>query len=140
MNTNMNTANPDRKKMTVAISVIVLTTLTILLLFSLNRGLASPTPVQGIYRIYSNDPAIRLYIQDQNTYIKLNADRTIVYSTTINGKPKFHFEGTYTQQDNEIAIKWKEGKLPSKLTIEKKGDDHIIKVGSTMYKKEKHSS
>jgi hypothetical protein len=139
MNTNMN-ATPDRKKIAIAASVIVLITLTVCMLYALNQVPASPLPVQGIYRIYSDDPAIRLYIQDQNTYIKLNADRTIVYSTTINGKPKFHFEGTYTQQDNEIAIKWKAGKLPSKLTIEKKGDDHIIKVGSTMYKKEKHSS
>lgn len=139
MNTNMN-ATPNRKKIAVAISVIVLLTSTVFLLFSLNQGSTMPSPVQGIYRIYSDDPAISLYIQDQNTYIKLNADRTIVYSTTINGKPKFHFEGTYTQQNNSIAIKWKEGKLPSKLTIEKKGDDQIIKVGSTMYKKEKHSS
>jgi hypothetical protein len=136
MNPNMN-ATPDRKKMAVAASVIVLLTLSVFLLFFLNQAPAMPSTVQGTYRIYSDDPAIRLYIQDQNTYIKLNADRTIVYTTTINGKPKFHFEGTYTQQNNEIAIKWKEGKLPSKLTIEKKGDDHIIKVGSTMYKKEK---
>lgn len=135
MNTNMN-ATHDRKKITIAMSVIVLITLTVCALFALNQVPASLLPVQGIYRIYSDDPAIRLYIQDQNTYIKLNADRTVVYSTTINGKPKFHFEGTYTQQDNEIVIKWKEGKLPSKLTIEKKGDDQIIKVGSTMYKKE----
>jgi hypothetical protein len=139
MKTNRN-AYPERRKIIIALGVVTMLVLGVLLLASVKQEQSANVPVQGIYRIYSDDPAIRLYIQEQNTYIKLNADQTIVYNTTINGKPKFYFEGTYTHRNNEISIKWKDGKLPSNLTIEKKGDDQIIKIGSTMYKKEKNGS
>lgn len=139
MSTNMNTPS-DRKKIVIGMAVIVLVASTVFLLFSLSQAPLMPLQVHGIYRIYSDDPAIKLYIQNQNTYIKLNPDKTIVYNTTINGKPKFHFEGTYRQQHGEIVIEWKDGKLPSKLSIEKKGDDQVIKIGSTMYKKERTGS
>jgi hypothetical protein len=139
MKTNMN-AYSERRKIIIALGVITMLVLGVLLLASVKQEQSATLPVQGIYRIYSDDPAVRLYIQEQNTYLKLNANQTIVYNTTINGKQKFYFEGTYTHRNNEISIKWKDGKLPSNLTIEKKGDDQIIKIGSTMYKKEKNGS
>lgn len=95
----------------------------------------------GTYKIYSDDPAVRLFIEGQDTYIKLNDDQTIVYNSTINGKPKFHNEGTFTlDKNNEITIQWKTGKLPGKLRIEMGKDDYMIRIGSTIYKKEKKSS
>lgn len=139
MSAHMNRTTDSRKGV-IGITVMVMLAIGIFLLYSARKETVVASPVYGVYRIYSDDPAIRLYIQDQNTYIKVNTDHTIVYNTTINGKPKFSFEGTFTQKNNELAIQWKDGKLPSRLTVEKKGDDEIIKIGSTVYKKEKTRS
>jgi hypothetical protein len=139
MNQNMNRITDYRKGL-IGITVMVVLAIGIFFLYSAKKETMGTPPVYGVYRIYSDDPAIRLYIQDQNTYLKINTDQTIVYNTTINGKPKFSFEGTFTQKNNELAIQWKDGKLPSSLTVEKKGDDQIIKIGSTIYKKEKTRS
>lgn len=98
--------------------------------------------VFGTYRIYSNDPAVQQWIVGENTYLKLNSDNTIIYNSTMNGKQRFHFEGNFTLDDkkNTLTIQWKEGKLPSKIQIQKIGTDYVIQIGNTTYKKEKTSS
>ena len=95
--------------------------------------------IYGKYKWYSEDPSVNRFIMYEDNYLKVNEDQTIVYHTTINSKPKFNFKGEFTldKETTTLNIKWKEGKLPAKLTIEKKGEDYIIKVGETIYKKEK---
>lgn len=123
----------SQNHVTIAVTVIIVIALGIIFLFGIREVRSS---IYGVYTIYSNDPAEKLFIARKNTYIKINEDSTIVYNATINGVPKQHFEGTYTQQDNEIIIKWKNGRLPSKLIIEKRRDEQLIKIGSALYKKE----
>jgi len=98
--------------------------------------------ILGTYRIYSNDPAVQQWIVGENTYLKLNSDHTIIYNSTMNGKQRFHFEGKFTldQSTNTLTIQWQDGKLPGKLRIEQKGQDYIIQIGTTTYKKENASS
>lgn len=93
----------------------------------------------GTYRLYSDDPSVQMWIAGENTYLQLLEDHTIVYNNTLNGKPKFHFKGefTFNEKTNTLNIKWKEGNLPDKLTVEKKEPDYVIHVGTTAYKKEK---
>lgn len=95
--------------------------------------------IYGKYKWYSEDPSVKRFIIYEDNYLKINEDQTIVYHTTINSKPKFNIEGEFTldKETTTLNIKWKEGKLPAKLTIEKKGEDYIIKVGETIYKKER---
>lgn len=95
--------------------------------------------IQGTYRIYSEDPMVKLFIAGQDTYIRIQDDGKIIYNTTINQKPKFHNEGTYTldEKTNTLEIKWDSGKLPTKLTVEKEKEDYLIRIGETIYKKEK---
>lgn len=136
MNAHMK-AQPTAKEITFGVTVIIVLAIGIIFLFANKKDQPS---IYGVYRIYSNDPAVQLFIAGQNTYLKLNEDRTIVYNTTINGVPKFHFEGTFIQHNNELAITWKDGKLPGKLKIETQQNNQIIKIGSTLYKKEKAGS
>lgn len=125
-----------RKRFPVAIAILVFTA------FFLPACKKDSSSIYGTYEIYSDDPAVRMFIRGQDTYIKLNEDQTIIYHNTINGKPKFHIEGTYTldKKTNDLTIRWKEGKLPANLKVEKQGEDQVIKVGSTLYKKEKIKS
>ena len=93
--------------------------------------------IYGKYKSYSEDPAVNRYLINEDNYIQINKDNTIVYNTTINGKPKFNFKGTYTYDkvSDTLTIKWAEGKIPDKLKIELSGKDQIIKIGETFYKK-----
>ena len=95
------------------------------------------TGIYGKYRSYSEDAAVNRYLINEDNYIQINKDNTIVYNTTINGKPKFNFKGTYTYDkvSDTLTIKWTEGKIPDKLKIELTGKDQIIKIGETFYKK-----
>src|SRR5204863_5532123 len=88
-------------------------------------------PLFGTYRIYSEDPSVKRWIAGENTYIKLNNDKTIVYNSTINGKQKFHFEGEFVldEKTNTLTIQWKAGKLPEKMQIRKIGTDYVIEIG-----------
>lgn len=138
MNAHMNPAS-EPKKIIIGITVIIALAVGIFFILTTNIK-NNTTPIYGVYRIFSDDAAVKMYIEGQNTYIKLNEDKTIIYNTTINGKPKFNFEGTFTQRNNEIAIQWKDGKLPANLKIETKGDEQVIKIGSTLYKKERTGS
>jgi len=126
------------KKLIAALAFIILAFTS----FFLPACKRNSSAVYGTYKIYSDDPAVRMFITGQDNYIKLNDDQTIIYHTTINDKPKFHIEGAFTldKKSDEITVQWKSGKLPGKLKIEKQGEDYVIKIGSTLYKKEKAGS
>lgn len=136
---NKETAPLKRKKIFTAASFLILLTLIAVLLFFNKR---EPSAVYGSYKIYSNDPMVNKFTSGQDIYLKINNDRTIIYHTTINGKPKFHNTGVFTldEKTNTLAIQWKDGKLPSKLKIEKQKENYVIKIGATVYAKEKTSS
>lgn len=133
---NKETASLKEKKIFTAASFLILLTLITVLLFFIKR---EPSAVYGSYKIYSNDPMVNKFISGQDIYLKINSDRTIIYHTTINGKQKFHNTGVFTldEKTNTLAIQWKDGKLPSKLKIEKQGEGFVIKIGTTVYMKEK---
>jgi hypothetical protein len=120
-----------------------LNTVTFLLMLSITVTATlfcnkTTSPVFGTYKMYSDDPALYEWMAGENTYLKLNTDKTIVYNSTINGKQKFHFEGNFTLDEgtNELTIQWKQGTLPSKLQVQKIGGNKIILVGITTYKKQ----
>lgn len=96
-------------------------------------------PIYGKYKMLSNDPAISRFIANEDNYIQVNTNKTIVYNSTINNKPKFNFKGEYSydKESNTLHIKWTGGKLPDQLKIEISGEDYIIRIGETVYKKEK---
>lgn len=100
----------------------------------------APSYVYGKYRIHSDDPNVQRFIAGENTYLEIKKDQTIEYNSTINSKPKFNFTGDFTfdKTTNTLTIKWKDGKLPSDLKIEKINNDYLIRVGETNYKKEKN--
>lgn len=133
MNANIK-AMPAGIKKVISVSVIIAIAIGCIFLFAIKR---EQPDIYGLYRIHSEDPSVKLYIAGQNTYIKVGQDRTIIYNTTINGIPKFHFDGTFTQQNDEIIIQWKSGKLPANLKIEQQGNDQVIQIGTTLYKKER---
>jgi hypothetical protein len=110
--------------------------ITLLLSCADNTG---SLPIYGKYKMFSNDPAVSQFITNEDNYIQVNPDNTIVYNSTINNKPKFNFKGAYTyeKESNTLNVKWTEGKLPDKLKIEISGEDQIIRIGETAYKKEK---
>lgn len=114
--------------------LVLASTLSAFMFFNKEKNIA---PVYGTYWIYSNDPEIQRFIQGQNTFINLNKDHTIAYNTTINGKPKFNFSGVYTldEKSNTLTIAWLGGKLPKQLKVEKEGEEYIIRIGETTYKK-----
>jgi len=117
-----------------SISIIV-----VMALLSCNKT----TPaIFGTYRIYSDDPSEERWMIGENTYLKLNNDKTIIYNSTMNGKQRFHFEGNFTldEKTNTLTIQWKDGKLPDKMQIQKVRSDYVIQIGTTTYKKEKTSS
>jgi len=129
-----------RKKFTVQLfTSILLLTIVVAILLSCNRRRPA---VVGTYKMYSDDPSVQAWIAGENTYIKLNSDNTIVYNSTINGKQKFHFNGSFVldEKTNELTIQWKEGKLPDKLLVQQIGPDYFIQIGTTKYKKEKTGS
>jgi hypothetical protein len=121
---------------TVLIAVICLTAF---LFFAQQTGTAS---IYGKYLITSNDPMIQRSVQNQRIYLLLNKNNTIAYNTTINGKRKYDFSGTYIldKKNNTLTIAWLGGKLPKQLKVEKEGGDYIIRIGETIYKKEKEKS
>ena len=98
----------------------------------------APSYVYGKYRISSDDPNVQRFISEENTYLEIKKDQTIEYNSTINNKPKFNFSGDFTfdKTTNTLTIKWKDGKLPSDLKIEKSNNDYLIRIGETNYKKE----
>lgn len=96
--------------------------------------------VYGTYWVSSNDPAIQRFIQGQNIYLQLNKDHTIAYHTTINGKRKFDLSGVFTldEKTNTLTIAWIGGsKAPKQLKVLREGEDYLIRVGETVYKKVK---
>lgn len=133
------TASLNRKK-------IVITTAFLLLLISIAVVLffnkKEPSAVYGSYRIYSSDPIVNKFTSGQDIYLQVNNNQTIIYHTTINGKQKFHNTGVFTfdEKTNTLAINWKDGKLPTTLKIEKQKENYVIKIGATVYTKEKTSS
>ncbi|MFV8271281.1 hypothetical protein ACNQGP_15285 [Flavobacterium sp. GT2N3] len=133
---NKETAPLKRKKNFITASFLILLTLIAVLLFFNKR---EPSSVYGSYKIYSNDPTVNKFTSGQDIYLKVNNDRTIIYHTTINGKQKFHNTGVFilNEKTNTLAIQWKDGKLPSKLKIEKQKENYVIKIGTTVYMKEK---
>lgn len=102
----------------------------------------SGSPVYGTYRISSNDPMIKKSVQNQDIYLQIKEDHLIVYNTTVNGKPMFNVKGAFTvnNRTNTLNINWFGGKLPAHLKVEKEGEDYIIRIGETIYKKEKEKS
>lgn len=98
-----------------------------------------PNPVFGTYRIYTTDPNILRHVINQDISLKLNENHTIAYNTTLNGKRFQDISGTFVldEKTNTLTIAWLRGKLPKKLKVEKEGNDYIIRIGETMYKKEK---
>jgi len=119
--------------------ICVFSFLLLAIFLSCNKSASS---VFGTYRIYSEDPAINQWVVGENTYLKLKEDNTIIYNSTMNGKQRFHFDGTFTLDDNTntLTIQWKQGKLPNKMQIQKIGSDYVIQIGNTTYKKEKSES
>ena len=95
--------------------------------------------IYGTYQIYSEDPEVRRFIEGQDTYIRLNDDQTVIYNSTINNKLKYNIKGkfSYEEKTNTLTINWEEGNLPDKLKIEKEGAANIIRIGNTIYKKDK---
>ena|SRR5437763_4295580 len=106
-------------------------------LVSLSCNSKSPD-IYGTYRLFSDDPSIEKWLAGETTFLQLNSNNTIIYNSTMNGKQRFHFEGNFAldRKTNTLTIRWKDGKLPNILQIEKKGHDYIIQIGSTTYKKE----
>ncbi|HEX6845496.1 MAG TPA: hypothetical protein VF144_00895 [Chitinophagaceae bacterium] len=98
---------------------------------------AQTSPALGKYKMYSDDPEINRFISFEDNYIQINKDNTIIYNSTINSKPRFNFKGDYEYDAalRTLTIKWSDGKIPEKLIIEKNGDDDIIKIGQTSYKR-----
>src|SRR5258708_22095983 len=97
--------------------------------FTISLSCNEPTsPVFGTYRIYSEDPSVKRWIAGENTYIKLNNNKTIVYNSTMNGKQRFHFEGVFAldKKTNTLMIQWKDGKLPNRLQVQNIGSDYVI--------------
>ena len=118
-------------------ALVPLLFITLLLSCSDNTGEA--LPIHGKYKMFSNDPAISRFIAIEDNYIQVNTDNTIIYNSTINGKPKFNFKGDYTYEpvSNTLTVQWEEGKLPAQLKVELADGEHIIKIGETSYRKEK---
>jgi hypothetical protein len=126
------TIKPERKRgFTLLISHLV--TMVILLSCS-----SKDPAIFGTYRLYSEDPSVQKWIAGENTFLKVNIDKTIIYNSTMNGKQRFHFEGSFNldSRTNTLSIRWKDGRLPGKMQIERKGSDYIIQIGTTTYKKE----
>lgn len=119
-----------------------LNSLTIILCVSINSCIKKNTEIYGTYRYYSDDPIAMQMMTAQNTYLELSDGETIIYHTEINGKKTFHNQGffTFDEKKGMLHINWETGKVPDKLKIEKQGDIYIIKVGSTIYKKEKENN
>lgn len=113
--------------------------LFITLLLSCSDNNSASLPIVGKYKMFSNDPAISRFIAFEDNYIQVNNDNTIMYNSTINGKPKFNFKGDYTYDSvsKTLTVQWAEGKLPAQLKVELADGEHIIKIGETSYKKEK---
>ena len=113
--------------------------LFITLLLSCSDNNSGSLPIHGKYKMFSNDPAISRFIAAEDNYIQVNNDNTIIYNSTINGKPKFNFKGDYAYDPvaKTLTIQWAEGKLPAQLKVELADGEHIIKIGETSYKKEK---
>ena len=118
-------------------ALVMLLYISLLLSCSDNRG--ETLPIHGKYKMFSSNPSISQFIANEDNYIQVNKNKTIIYNSTINMKPKFNFKGEYTyeKESNTLLIKWSDGKLPEKLQIEVIEGDHIIKIGETSYKKEK---
>ena len=118
-------------------ALMALLNITLLLSCSDNSG--EVLPIHGKYKMFSNNPSISQFIANEDNYIQVNRDKTIVYNSTINMKPKFNFKGEYTyeKESNTLNIRWSDGKLPDKLQIEVIEGDYVIKIGETSYKKEK---
>ncbi|HJS54179.1 MAG TPA: hypothetical protein VJ765_06525 [Chitinophagaceae bacterium] len=110
--------------------------ITLLLSCSDNTG---SLPIYGKYKMFSNDPAVRQFIANEDNYIQVNPDKTIVYNSTINNKPKFNFKGEYDyeKESGTLNIKWTAGGLPAQLKIEVTEEDYIIRIGETTYKRVK---
>ena len=116
-------------------TLLLLCFVTLLLSCSSNKD----EDIYGKYKMFSDNPEINRFIAFEDNYIQVNKNNTIVYNSTINTKPKFNFKGEYTydKTSNTLQVKWYDGKLPDKLQIELKDEDHVIKIGETSYKKEK---
>lgn len=104
---------------------------------SCSENEADPASIFGKYKNYSEDPSINNQLINEDNYIEIKKENTIVYNTTINSKPKFNFKGNYTYDKaaNTLIIEWSGGNLPVILKIEKVGKDQIIRIGDTFYKK-----
>ena len=113
--------------------------LIIILLLSCSDNKNESLPIHGKYKMFSNDPAISQFIAIEDNYLQINSDNTIIYNSTINGKPKFNFKGDYSYDpvSKTLTVKWADGKLPAQLKAELVNGDHIITIGETSYKKEK---
>lgn len=97
------------------------------------------SPLYGTYKQQIPDSLIGILNAGHDAVIKVNNDKTINYNTTINYKPKFNIDGVYTldEKTNTLKIKWNSGKLPDIINIEKVKEDYIIKIGNSIYRKEK---
>ena len=119
-----------------------ITFLLIIFLLSCSDSREDSMSIYGKYKMFSDDPNISRFIANEDNFIQVNKDKTIIYNSTINNKPKFNFTGSYTLEENSniLAITWTEGKLPDTLKIELINDYHIIKIGETSYRKENSSN
>ena len=127
------------KKSIHVLLIIVASTLMLVFSSSCRRSEEVPSIILGKYRLFSSDPSLQRFIQNENNFIEIKKDNTITYHSTINGKEKFNFSGDfiYDKINKKLSIEWKAGKLPSTLKIDKTGDDHIIWINETAYVKEK---
>ena len=82
---------------------------------------------------------IQRSVFNQKIFLKIDENNTIAYNTTINSKRKFDFSGTYVldEKTNTLTVAWLGGNLPKQLKVEQEGEDYIIRIGETTYKKEK---
>lgn len=127
-----------KKQYGILTSVVIVLAL-ILSAFVFLTSKKSVSPVYGVYRIASDDPMIQRSVQNQDIYLKVNQDHLIVYNTTVNGKPMFNVKGAFTVdfKTNTLNINWFGGKLPKQLKVEHEGNDYVIRIGETTYRKVK---
>lgn len=100
---------------------------------------APDAEITGKYVATSEDPQARAFLAGENNFIEIRNDKTILYNTTINQKPKFYFEGTFSFDDvsRVLSIKWEKGKLPNQLKVEDDGRFYVIRIGNTAFIKSK---
>ena len=121
-----------KKIIDIPCSLFLLFVVSILFTGCLNKA-SDKNELDGIYKATSHDAAVRQFIMQEDTYLKLDND-SILYHSTINSQPKYHIKGSYTTQDYKtLTIIWETGKLPTELHVKDTTDGKFIQIGNTLY-------